>query len=383
MQWSEMPRWVIQASWLYVLSACGANRAHAEELDLECAITVEGEASNCVTARSLRERIATYLPAHARSQALSIAVRIEGESAGFRVLRGAEVIAERRFARLPVICAERRDTIAVAVAVAIENALPPPAARGETSAPPASQPANDARAPASSQAANASSAPAGSPGSLAAPPQPLAAVVNSASVAPAVREADEPEAERDDASQEPDSGAPTKRPTAQWMLFGGVAYVAQLATTPLAAFQLGAEFAPIPVFRVHVSGFATPESSERFAGGDVTSRAAGGHALACLNSPIFAMIAQGCAGASAGLVHASGRGFDREFDDDMGWLAGHGRATFEIPASGPVAARVALDAWLNLVRPELRVRRSGTEDASQSTDLLGGSIGGEIILRLD
>jgi hypothetical protein len=168
------------------------------------------------------------------------------------------------------------------------------------------------------------------------------------------------------------------------MLFVGGAYVAELATTSLAAFRLGAEFAPIPAFRIHISGFVTPESSERFAGGDVTSRALGGHALACLNVPIFAMIAQGCAGVSAGVVHAEGvRGFDRQFEDDMLWLGGNTRATLEFPASGAVAARLALDAWVNWVRPELRVRRTGLQDASHDTDLLGGSIGGEIIVRLD
>jgi hypothetical protein len=157
-----MPRWLSQAGWLYVLGVCGSSHAEAQGLDLGRAITVEGESSECATARSLRERIAKYLSPQARIQGLSIAVRIEGDSAGFRVLRGSSVIAERRFARVPAECAERRDAIAVAVAVAIENAVPPPAAEKRASASAGAQPASESIASGGSASTHATSAPAGS-----------------------------------------------------------------------------------------------------------------------------------------------------------------------------------------------------------------------------
>jgi hypothetical protein len=99
--------------------SAGAN-AHAQSwAELERALTVTRELPGCVSAAALRARTAQYL---GRAEQLArLTIEVDLQVPQFRVLRDGTLLAERRFARPPTDCSERRDALALAVAIAIEQ----------------------------------------------------------------------------------------------------------------------------------------------------------------------------------------------------------------------------------------------------------------------
>jgi hypothetical protein len=114
--------WLGCVFWMSV-SASARAQVRAE---LERALTVTRELPGCVSAPALRARTAQYLD---RVEPLSeLTIEVDLQVPQFRVLRDGTLLAERRFARAPSDCAERRDALALALAIAIEQVAEGPAA---------------------------------------------------------------------------------------------------------------------------------------------------------------------------------------------------------------------------------------------------------------
>ena len=109
------------AVWLgcvFWLSMSASARAQVRA-ELERALTVTRELPGCVSAAALRARTAQYLD---RGEQLSeLTIEVDLQVPQFRVLREGTLLAERRFGRAPRGCTERRDALALAVAIAIEQ----------------------------------------------------------------------------------------------------------------------------------------------------------------------------------------------------------------------------------------------------------------------
>lgn len=370
-------------------------------------LTVVGEQPGCVTANDLRGRVPRYLAPGIRASDLQVEVDLERRPARFSVRRNGELVAERRFERLPAGCAERRDALALAIAVAIEHAAPPPNIDGAASksAGPASGSSTSAGttqpgAGASNRRAAADSAEqpsaAGTDSAEDSARQPPRAAGQPAAAAAAVTSQAEAQEEEDDGEPEysgelpefTDSNGPSTpwtRPSARWMGFGGaqLLFGALPSTEAVLAFTAGAEFAVMPELRVSLSGLFSLEQIQSL-GQEVLTQLYGAQLLACLNTPFYSVIAAACAGAAGGVVRAEGsQAFDVNDETSMAWLAGAVRATLEFPADSVLAARVFADGRVNLVRPELEVAVPPDGYLRSAAPVFGGSLGAEIIVRLE
>jgi hypothetical protein len=153
---------------------------------LEWTLTVQHAQPGCVSAQALRERIIQFLAPGTRVTALRIEVDVTRPS--FRVLRDGQVLAERRFEALPN-CSERRDALALAIAIAIEHAVPAQAANGAAAVEDARPKVLDAIGPDSDAGARKGRADA-RPGTLdATGTEPAATARNGSAVAAAQAEA--------------------------------------------------------------------------------------------------------------------------------------------------------------------------------------------------
>jgi hypothetical protein len=396
-----------------VMLACvaWAGLAQAQRRDEPArAIRVRG-GSSCVSATALRNRITRYLAADAPPAELSIEVDLAADPPGFRVLRAGRSIAERRFERLPAGCAERRDAIALTIAVAIEHALPanvashpePTAAARAPAEPPATPaPASQPTAAETARANRAESQPTAAgvsrTGETAAAPQPTAA--RSVSIGapqptaarpppvaqrsrvpePVPESAAEPEAEPIPDTPEPER--PWQRPSERWMLHAGAAYLLEVLPARIPAFSIGAEYAVLPALRLRFAGLVSTRVTIDFPPGRVYGQLFGGSAHACLNTPFFALILHGCAGAAAALAYAEGDRYTEPSSAGMAWLAGVLGILVEVPATGSVAARLVATGHVNLVRPQLYLEGPGADDV-RSAGPIGASIGAEILVRVD
>ena len=104
----------------------------------EIALVVRGrsdEAARCFDAQALRKRIGLYGGERlAKADELRLELDVEDASrAELRVFRGRQLVARRRFVGLPAACADRRDAVALSIALALDGvvrAAPLEAARG-------------------------------------------------------------------------------------------------------------------------------------------------------------------------------------------------------------------------------------------------------------
>jgi hypothetical protein len=343
------------------------------------ALRVRGGAG-CVTTPALRTRIAGYLSPGEIAGGLAIEVDLSRQPAGFRVLRGGALIAERRFEWLPTRCAERRDAIALAIAVAIEHSVAPVDVVPDSDSAPLATAAEGTETPASA---------------LDAPPSPpRRAAAQAPEAPPAAAEGDDAPADVDaraaEPSQEPAPGAAAdrqgpaaQRPSERFMLRAGGLYLVDALPTPAAALTFGAEYAVLPELRVGLAGLVSARVELAFEGGRVENQLFGGELVGCVNTPFLSMILLGCTGTTAAYVHARGFDYTIEQQDGMVWFAVLLRGAIELPATSTLAFRVVADARVNLLRPELSLERPGSSPLTHAVSPLGGSIGADLIVRLD
>lgn len=114
--------------WVPVWSVLGAAMvpllASAQTDDgVAIAVRVRGQGSAaCLDAQALRRRVAHYRRSRRRISGVRVEVVVDGPDAvEVRVIRGLKLASRRRFEALPARCAERRDTVAVSLALALEG----------------------------------------------------------------------------------------------------------------------------------------------------------------------------------------------------------------------------------------------------------------------
>jgi hypothetical protein len=402
------------AVWLgcvFWLSVCAS--AHAQvRAELERALTVTRELPGCVSAPALRARTAQYLDRVEQLSELTIEVDLQVPQ--FRVLREGTLLAERRFARAPSDCTERRDALALAVAIAIEQVAENPAAEsgndvqptaatiatgggaqrsGEPLAPIEPSARDDAKRSGRASAADAPTA-GDTAGSAESDARADDAGGGSTTRSGLVAAAEDDESAGSSARALPPSAADrgpgdardlasSGRPRALVSVLGGGAVLFEALPTAAAGVFAGAELALLPALRIGLSGLFSLPVSSSFQGGTVSAQLFGAQLTGCVNTPLFAsFLLHGCAGAVGGVIQASGDDFALNLSDRMGWIAGLVRARLEFPAAGPVAAGVYADARVNVLRPELQAGLASEPARTRAVGLMGAALGAELIVRL-
>lgn len=427
---------------LALLSTLGS-AAHVIAQPAAVQVSLDGAGDACVDETALRERVAHFRVTAADGGDVNVRVSIRAGTAEFTVLRDRQAVSRRRFERLPEPCQERRDTLALAIAVALAHAMPGepvrrdestsagtdprgstgrPAARAQTptsarsivpantksrSSQTAPRVGTESEAPDGSRAGpSPSEAPADAevprgpmPESGQSPPTaaeaevaPLATTADSQARGPDVDNALEPSPgpsqtsleapvrtatpERDDSDATSDEAESDS--SFALSAFAGVRVLFELLPDPTWTFAGGVGLHFSPAWSLQLAGFGSLADRTATSGARVRTQAAGGELLGCLHTPRTVLAALGCAGLSAGGVHARGEDFGRDRTARLAWLAAGLRASLRWPASGFVSLRLALGAHVSLVRPEMQVISSNPPDLVRS--VLGASLGLDLVV---
>jgi hypothetical protein len=84
--------------------------------------TAAAEGTECWSVASVRARIMHYAAGATRHADLRVELDVKANEVELRLLRGRQLLARRPLINLPNGCADRRDTVALATAMALEHA---------------------------------------------------------------------------------------------------------------------------------------------------------------------------------------------------------------------------------------------------------------------
>jgi hypothetical protein len=306
-------------------------------------LRVTPDASGCITEAALRARIASLRVQVADPYGLAFTVDASSEPAVVVVRRNDVVIARRRFDDLPERCADRVQTIALVITLAIEHAITPED--------------QDIVAPEEPEAAAAPEAP------------PVESVPNADAAQPVASTSDDDEAEQHQTER--------PEPTLRAIVGAGAAY--GLLPEVAGLLALGVEL-PSAGLRIGLGALVSSETSTSLAGGTALTRLAGARAYGCASAEGRAFELQGCAGVAFGVVSGRGRDYAPGADATATLLAPLLRLGARYPAHGTFAVGLAFEGFAHLVRPQLQV--SGNGGAVSSAALFGASLALEGVLAV-
>jgi hypothetical protein len=333
--------------------------------------------ATCFGSAQLEARIAHYSARRSQTGGLRVVLELTGsDTARLRILRGGAVLARRVFERLPAACADRRDAVALSIALALDHASTATAA-DSGDAEPTAEPTPEAGPPPGAGAASPSSA---------APTPPAAPL-------PAPASDDSPGAggqsapPRDNApvimGSLPTSTSRTRNARTDGepiRLHLGAHFIAEALPFPVWSGAIGVELPLGPQLALSVSGVASLTGEAQLAGHGARGRLLGLLLLACRSMPLGALSLAGCAGAGFAAADVSGRDYPLPRPDTtLLWAAGLARIAARWPASGPLSLRVLVQAQVNVSRPELHVD-GATE--SLRTAIIGATAGLELVAAL-
>jgi hypothetical protein len=364
---------------LIVVSSAQAAVAFAQPSPSVVPLTLRGDSRGCLAHGALSARIKHYLTNPAQTPA-RLSVRVRAPNAGtteFALERDGTTLAVRRFAALPKACLDRLDAIALAIALAVEQARssavdPQPVAEAAL-APTGAQSARESAANAAvasvdaprTQVANEAvqPAPRSEPNLLeherrakaATARQPAArAPIAPVSTAPptVTREpVDRAHEESSEVSPGSNSGISALRLSLQ--VGGNVVF--EVLPAPVVAGSLGAELGIGEHASVRLSGLLTAQTRSPLAGADALASLIGGQGSMCWRAHFEWFALNPCLGAIAGRVAARGDGYLRNDAADVFWLATLAHVGVRLFERGPVGVELGVDGYVNLVRPDLRV----------------------------
>lgn len=387
-----------------VLWVTAANAQDTSRLEVRVS---PGTAPGCLESDSLRARVEHYTMARPNpEQRLRVEVTSDGETSGsFQVFRDDVSVARRYFSRLPADCADRRDAIALAIALALEAYLAQDAAaeaqhpRAKPNHGSASKPTSTP--PASSESATGVAEPVRSDAAVreAEPSNPSAASESDAAPPPnasleAPRPIDEtPDADGALASAEGvprrmvpvdrgESGGDTERAgSLPAEVYAGAGWLVEGLPWSVWTGLLGTRLSPGGRFAVDGTFLASPPSDHAVAGGDARGWLAGAMLSGCITHTLGAASLHGCAGILGSVCHVSGRGFDRPYPaTNVPWIAAAVRLSADWPNRAPVMLRLLAQGQANVVRPELRV--DGSTDVESSAPF-GALLGGAVVVEVN
>lgn len=395
------------AAWCLFASAGPSFAVAQAEREADVALVVTGPSragARCFELDALQGRIAHYAEGRFEARDLRLElVALTADSAELLVHREQALVARRRFERLPEACPERRDAVALSIALAIEGAVralapsaPVPTADESTraastvgssvaeSAEPVGEPSESeqprpAQEPAPAPLARSSDQSAASSTALAldergVDSQPTAAEEALPDGAQDAREADEP-------SEDSTPAAAGEGGTWSVELHAGARWLANALPSPVWTGALGFALWIGRELSVDLSAMASTVATSPLAGGSVETRLVGGELLGCYALGLGEVLAQGCAGAAFGACRAQGRDYPVDFPSATRlWTAGNARLSLAWPRQESVSLRLAIQGYLNLVRPELRV--DGASEQLQAP-WLGFAAGLDLVASLD
>jgi len=376
------------------------------------AVVVRGRAQEpvrCFDAEPLQQRIAHYRGTQtAQAGELRFELHIDDlDTAELRVFRREHLVSRRRFEHLPAACADRRDAVALSIALALEGAAraqpqadEAPSAQGASAAGAAS---TDTNIPSATVAGTSSqqrttqeveetrreSAPAPSEPPVQPPAADTTADARASADESLADSAREPQDSAEDAPEAADAveaGEAGKHPLLE--LHVGGRWLNQALPSPVWTGTLGVAFWLNRQLGFDISAIASTAANSAFPtaaapGARVETRLIGGELLGCTGWSLAGVVAQGCLGATAASCRARGIGFPAPVEPSeksLLWAAGAARFAVRWPDESLIAVRLVLQAQVNLVRPELRIA-----GASQLLypSWVGGSAGVDMILALE
>ena len=353
----------------------------------------------CLSAAALRSRVARYAEHSQSGPALQVLVRSARGSVEFTIRRGSNLLARRRFDALPAGCGDRRDTLALSIAVAVEsvaqemgsNDAPQRTPRvsnvpsssnsavtAETSASTAQAPAafdventqeGTPPGPESAGAASQAEPPVPEPGQSVPRAEAEPASTASARAAPQLSPDDGSSDNEQDSSSQDEDEAETRLP--HLSVHAGASYTLDLLPGSALAFSVGLELALGPRFSVWLSGIATLPTRITVVAKRTDAQALGGEALACGWALVAPLRTYLCAGVRAGAVFAAGQDYYMNFEDRMSFVQGVVMLALRLPIAGPLDVSLWGAGHLNVVRPRMDVGRS----EGRSPKLLGATAG--------
>ena len=395
---------------LCAVAGIGLRTAHAE-LDRRMLVVVHDRTQGvegCFDVDALQQRIAYY--ANARSLAASelvLELHVDAaDSAELWVYRQRELVSRRRFENLPDSCVDRRDAVALSIALALDglvqatnasqdqNAAPagPAAGAGEDTGAREAQPALRPDAAATQAQPPAPVSSQAQPAQRPAAPSTRAQSTTRA-VEPAVRDEDaedeegpQPSAAVKSDSENAEEPPETEPPgTAALALrvrphLGG-RWIAGAVPSAVWMGALGAELSLYSWLALDVSGFASSVGNSAFASAHVEARVMGGELVGCGELQLDDFAAQGCAGALLAACRATGIGYPVPAPAALlPWAAATARIALRWPRDSWISLRLLVQSHVNLVRPELHV--DGAAD-QLAPGWLGASTGLDVIVSLN
>ena len=342
----------------------------------------------CFEVDALRQRIAHYGETRlSRASELQLELNVDAlDGAELRVYRAGTQISRRRFEHLPEACADRRDAVALSIAMALEGVI---RELDDAQAPIAEAPESTSTSPSTTRTNAAVGA---ASGTQAAAPEAALRPAAEPAAETAEPDADEREDEAEDeplAADSPEDAestpdiAPVNEAGATTPfvhLHLGARGLAHGSPSPVWVGALGAELWLTPHIGIDLSAIASSVGTSTLAGARAETQLAGGELLGCGAFGVGDFAAEGCVGASIATCRATGDYPMRYPSASLLWAASAVRLALRWPNDSWISLRIFLQGHVNLVRPELQV-------AGSSERLypfwLGGSAGLDAVVSLE
>jgi hypothetical protein len=379
-----MQRW----SWAWLaLAVCwpsetvlAQSRARLSE-----ALVVEPDKSGCITHAALLARVLHWLEPSLEIGDVQVLVRGRARPPSFVVQRGTGSPAERSFDVLPARCRDRVDAMALAIALALEEA-----ARVESAAPTAAAVPDAEDSPLLGTGLELQ--PGWDDGPSAAPPRVLPGSSAGAGSEPnpspeADAVAPTPTPDRAPVAPPPDASSSAAVPEAATdaavhvRLRAGADGMIEALPEPVLGLHAGVELVLEPERRwsLGLDALVTSESETPVSGGRVFARLYMGRAVACFGWPAGDAALEGCAGTALGASAARGEFGSSGETTTLFWASVLARAALRYPREGRVGARLAIDGFANVARPAYRVLGGDTLMAER----FGAAASLELIVALE
>jgi hypothetical protein len=359
--------------------ACSLGASPALAQASRIAIEVRGDESGeaCLTSEQLGARIAFYGTRKTLPRGMRLVLRLSApDVAELQILRDGQVVSRRRFEHLPGPCADRRDAVALSVALALEHAAASTEPAAESGA---SSSAISGVVGTQTGSGEGVSAPEPEP----AEPEPDSRTQPAEQVTQPARV--QPEDTRPivlgtmptTTSRDPRRGE--ERPSLFQLHLGG-RFVLEALPFAVWGGALGLELALSKRLSLDVSAVLSSIGEAPLADAYARASLLGLEAVGCASFPLGVFMLQACGGASVALCEVSGRDFPRARPDaTLLWAAGLARIALRWPQSSSVALRLFVQPHISVSRPDLRVEGSGER---LRTGWVGGQAGLDLWLAL-
>lgn len=343
------------------------------------ALRVHGTSERCLEERAIAARIAHYMEGAEWPEGVLIDLEFRGRSAEFTVFRDGAAVSRRQFERLPQACADRRDIVALTIAVAVVHVVEP-------------DPANDIEALPGAESELAaldgtrSSEPpeelgrdsaAGSSGATKNVVDPSMVNEKRSTVTSSSTRSPQQDVRTDETSGDTDG---TDNRLLRVYLYSGGRVVSEVLPAPGVLFGAGGGLLLSENLALELAGLGSLAQRSPLAGGNVRTQFIGGEALTCGRMPLEFLTVLGCVGVGAGRVEAQGEGYNEDLQTDRLWLAALLRGAVRLDVAGPVSMQIAAGGHGNLTRPRFDV--VGSPALPQVTKIVGGSVGLDLVFRM-